>query len=129
MNYNEFLTRVGQNGGPTEHNHADAASKQVLATLGQRLDGREPRDLASQLPAELQSPLLEHVGAAETTDDLDDFLHRVADREGYGCTTEAALAHSRAVLGTIAGFVSTGEIHDLRSQLPTGFKPLFEPTT
>ena len=127
MNYNEFLTQVGQRGGPTNHTHADAATKLVLATLGQRLTGREPRDLASQLPPELQSPLTEHVGAPEIGDDLDQFLHRISDREGYGCDTEQALAHSRAVLSTIASFVSEGEIRDLRSQLPAGYTPMFEP--
>ena len=39
---------------------------------------------------------------------------------------EQALSHARAVLGTIAGFVSEGEIRDLRSQLPAGYAPLFE---
>ena len=50
-----------------------------------------------------------------------------SDREGYGCDTEQALAHSRAVLATIASFVSEGEIQDLRSQLPAGYTPMFEP--
>lgn len=127
MKYDEFLTRVSQRGGPVEHEHADAAAKQVLVALGQRLAGNEPHDLASQLPGELQAPLLRPTSAAEIGDDLDDFLRRVADREGRGCDTEEALTHARAVLGTIGSFVSAGEIRDLRSQLPTGYAPLFEP--
>ena len=126
MDYDEFLARVGDHGGPTDRAHADAASKQILAALGQRLAGNEPHDLASQLPAEVQQPLLRPTGEAEIGDDLDDFLRRVADREGRGCDTEQALAHARAVLGTIAGFVSAGEIEDLRSQLPTGYAAMFE---
>lgn len=127
MNYDEFLARVGQHGGPVERDHADQASKIVLATLGQRLAGREPQNLASQLPQELQHPLLQHDGlAAEIGDDLDDFLRRISDREGRGCSTEQALSHARAVLGTMASFVSTGEIDDLRSQLPAGYAALFE---
>lgn len=39
---------------------------------------------------------------------------------------EEALTHARAVLGTIATFVLTGEIRDLRAQLPTGYAALFE---
>ena len=126
MNYDEFLTRVGQHGGPVEREHADTATKQILAALGQRLAGNEPRDLASQLPKELQNPLVRPTSAAEIGDDLDDFLRRVADREGRGCDTEQALTHARAVLSTIASFVSRGEIQDLRAQLPTGYAPLFE---
>lgn len=129
MKYDEFLKQVGTLGGPTEKAHADEASRLVLATLGQRLAGREPHNLASQLPVELQEPLLRHDGAAETVDDVDDvddFLRRIADHEGRGCSTEDALAHARAVLGTIAGFVTAGEIADVRSQLPTGYATLFE---
>lgn len=70
--------------GRSSGNHADQASKIVLATLGQRLAGREPHNLASQLPQELQHPLTQHTGTAETGDDLDEFLRRVSDREGRG---------------------------------------------
>lgn len=124
--YDEFLASVEQHGGPTDRDHADQASKVVIATIGQRLAGREPQNLASQLPQELQAPLLQHTGAAETTDDLDDFLRRVADREGQGCGPEQALSHAQAVFGTMGTFVSAGEIEDLRSQLPAGYGPLFE---
>lgn len=68
MDYDEFLASVQRHGGPNGREHADQASTVVLATIGQRLGGREPEDLASQLPRELQEPLLQHTGAAETTD-------------------------------------------------------------
>lgn len=74
----------------------------------------------------MQQPLLQHDGEQETADDLDAFLRRVSEHEGRGCDPEQALAHSRAVLTTMAGFVSAGEIADLRSQLPAGFAVLFE---
>lgn len=126
VKYEEFVKAVRERGGINEHEQADQATKIVLATIGQRLAGREPRDLASQLPQELQHPLLQHEGADETGDDLDDFLRRVSDRVGHGCSPEEALTHARAVLGTIARFVSQGEIDDLRAQLPTGYAPLFQ---
>lgn len=126
MQYGAFIAQVTEHGGPTDRTHADAAAKQVLAAIGQRLAGNEPHDLASQLPTELQDPLLRATSSAEIGDDLDDFLRRVADREGHGCSPENALAHARAVLATIASFVSAGEIQDLRAQLPAGYTPLFE---
>lgn len=125
MRYDEFLVRIADNGGPDERAHADEAARTVLADLGKRLAGNEPRDLASQLPPELQDPLLRHNGEAETGDDVDEFLRRVADHEGRGCDPEQARDHTRAVLATIAGFVSEGEINDLRAQLPAGYAPLF----
>jgi uncharacterized protein (DUF2267 family) len=126
MTYEEFLATVRRHGGPGDNAHADQASRIVLASLGKRLAGGEPRDLASQLPQELQDPLLAHTGAAETSDDLDEFLRRVAEKEGYGCSPEQARSHARAVLGTITEFVSQGELEDLRAQLPAGYATLFE---
>lgn len=126
MRYDEFLASVASHGGPADREHADTATRTVLEDLGKRLVGNEPRDLAAQLPREMQEPLLEHNGEQETGDDLDDFLRRVADHEGRGCDPEQALAHTRAVLSTMGTFVSAGELSDLRSQLPAGFAPLFE---
>jgi uncharacterized protein (DUF2267 family) len=127
MNYDEFLTAVAERGGPADRAHSDQATRSVLATLGQRLAGGEPHDLASQLPVELQHTLTEHTGPAETSDDVDDFCRRLADREGRNCTPEQALTHAQAVLGTIASFVSSGEIEDLKAQLPAAYAALFGP--
>lgn len=124
MQYQEFLAQLRQHGGPQDKDQADATVKIVLATLGQRLAGNEPQDLAAQLPAELKQPLLQHNGEAEVIDDVDDFLRRVADREGPGTTPEQAREHARAVFATLAGFVSSGEIDDLRAQLPAGYAAL-----
>jgi uncharacterized protein (DUF2267 family) len=126
MQYGDFIAEFRRRGGPTEFAEADSTVRIVLTILGQRLAGNEPLDLASQLPAELKEPLLQHAGAAEIGDDVDDFARRVADREGPDCDPEQALRHARAVLATIASFVSPGEIKDLRSQLPAGYAPLFE---
>lgn len=126
MQYYEFLAELQRRGGPAERDQADATAKSVLAALGQRLKGNEPRDLADQLPQELQEPLLQHTGEVEIGDDVDDFLRRVADRQGPGADPELALQYSRAVLETIGTFVSAGEIDDLRAQLPAGYAPLFE---
>lgn len=125
MQYDQFLKRLGQVGGPADRGQADAVAKVVLATLGQRLTGNEPTDLASQLPPELKDPLQEHAGQSEQIGDVDDFLRRVADREGPGSNPDVARAHTRAVLATLGEFVSPGEIKDLRSQLPAGYAPLF----
>lgn len=125
MRYDEFLVAVERHGGPSDREHADQATRTVLSDLGKRLAGHEPRDLASQLPTELQDTLLQHDGAQETTDDVDDFLRRVADHEGRGCSPEQALEHAQAVFMTMADFVSEGELDEVRSQLPAGFAPLF----
>lgn len=124
MNYEQFLATYTEKGGPTDRAEADRVARTVLEALGQRLAGGEPSDLAAQLPQELKDALTRHTGQAETVDDLDTFCRRVADREGL--TPKAALTHSRAVLSTVASFVSAGGIRDLREQLPAGYDSLFE---
>lgn len=90
MQYHKFLAQLRQRGRPEDKDQADATAEIVLAALGQRLAGNEPHDLASQLPAELEQPLLQHNGEAEVINDVDDFFRRVADREDPGTTPEQA---------------------------------------
>jgi uncharacterized protein (DUF2267 family) len=125
MKYREFLKAVAERGGPTEPAHADQAAKAVLAALGQRLAGGKPKDLASQLPLELQETLTAHSGEPDIGDDVEDFCRRVVEREGWNCTPGEALTHAQAVFGTIATLVSAGEIEDLKSQLPAGYAAPF----
>lgn len=124
MQYDEVVAAVRKNSDLNDNEHATTAVVGTLELLGQRLAGREPADLASQLPAELQDALSRRTGSAETFD-VDEFLRRLAQYEGRGVTPEQARDHAQAVLGTLSSFVSGGEIDDVRSQLPAGYAPLF----
>lgn len=124
MRHDEFLKTVSEKGGPSDREQADQLVKVVLEDLGKRLKGGEASDLAAQLPEELKAPLTSQ-SETETLDDVDDFLRRVAGQLGEDLGTEDALPQVRAVFSTLADSVSEGEIKDLRSQLPTGFAPLF----
>ncbi|MGH3097508.1 MAG: DUF2267 domain-containing protein [Streptosporangiales bacterium] len=68
----------------------------------------------------------EFVNRARDTADVDDFLRSLADQEGLGCTLEQAHEHARTVLSTLTRMISAGELDNLRSQLPPGYKPLFD---
>ncbi|QYJ03488.1 DUF2267 domain-containing protein [Nocardioides panacisoli] len=126
MRYDEFIKTVTEHGGPTDRTDAQEVTRVVLADLGQRLTGDEAQDLAAQLPEELKGAVTEHVNADPTTDDVDEFLRRVAEHLGSGTDPEQARPQVQAVLGTLASTVSAGEVGDLRSQLPAGFAPLFD---
>lgn len=125
MQYGEFIKRVSERGGPADRDHASQATTVVLEVLGQRLAGAEPSNLAAQLPEELKKPLSSHAGEAESFD-VDEFFRRVANREGWGCSPEQAREHARAVVATMASFVSEGELDDVRSQLPAGYEVLLQ---
>ncbi|TDS86877.1 DUF2267 domain-containing protein [Nesterenkonia aurantiaca] len=124
MRHDEFLKTVTEKGGPSDREQASKLVNVVLEDLGKRLKGGEASNLAAQLPQELKAPLTDHAGT-ETLDDVDEFLRRVAGKLEQGVGTEDALAQVKAVFSTLADSVSEGEIKDLRSQLPTGFAPLF----
>ncbi|HJA61192.1 MAG TPA: DUF2267 domain-containing protein [Candidatus Brevibacterium intestinavium] len=126
MRSDEFLKNVTEVGGPSDAESAAVVTRTVLDNLGKQLKGGEAADLAAQLPAELQEPLQRHGSEAPLTDDVDDFLRRLAEQLGEGIDPDAARAYAGAVLSTVDAAVSEGEIGDLRSQLPAGFAPLFE---
>jgi uncharacterized protein (DUF2267 family) len=124
MKYGEIVNKVNNDLGLDDRGHADSIVVGTLELIGQRLAGHEPTNLAAQLPGELQEPLTRHAGAAETFD-VDEFLRRLADREGHGVDPEQARSHAQCVFATLGSFVSEGELDDVRSQLPAGFAPLF----
>ena len=101
---------------------AEQAITATLETLSKRLTGGEARDLAEQLPEELQPPLKQ---AAENAEDLslEEFYQRVAEREGVDI--ETARLDASAVM-TVLGMAATpGELDDVMAQLPAEFNALF----
>jgi uncharacterized protein (DUF2267 family) len=125
MRYDEFVARVAEYGGPPDRDRAEQATVATLELLGQRLAGREPSNLAAQLPQEMKEPLTRHVGDAESFD-VDEFFRRLAEQEGPGCDPDQAREHARTVIKTLSSFVSAGELGDLQSQLPAGYAVLFQ---
>lgn len=80
MRSDEFLKNVTEVGGPSDAESAAVVTRTVLDNLGKQLKGGEAADLAAQLPAELQEPLQRHGSEAPLTDDVDDFLRRLAEQ-------------------------------------------------
>lgn len=121
MQLDEFLQTVCELGGLRDQEEAMTASTATLSVLGERLKGGEPRNLAAQLPDELQAAL-DVTGPGERFD-VAELERRVAEREG-GLPLERAHRHAAAVLGTLARAVSPGEIDDVLSQLPASWAVL-----
>ena len=57
MKYDEFIAQVQRRADLKTKNEAVQAIRAVLETLGERLAGGEPKDLAAQLPSEIASYL------------------------------------------------------------------------
>lgn len=103
----------------------EKVTRAFLETLALRLGDNEARELAVQLPMELQNTL------APTQPEIkklspDEFLSRFAGAVGLDDTRADQAA--RAVWRVLKDAVSAGEVGDIKSQLPNELNDLFEGT-
>jgi uncharacterized protein (DUF2267 family) len=98
------------------------ASEAVIETLAERIAGGEVDDLAQELPEDLH-PALERgkarTGGKAQRMSLDEFVERIADREGVGY--EQALEQARAVFAALRDTLTDREFSDLLAELPKGY--------
>jgi uncharacterized protein (DUF2267 family) len=100
---------------------AENALTATLETLNERLSGGEARDLAAQLPEEIQPTLRPKAEEAEGFL-LEEFYRRVAEREG--ADIETARIDASAVMRVLREAVTPGELDDVMAQLPEDFNSL-----
>jgi uncharacterized protein (DUF2267 family) len=120
MKYAQFIERVAGQAQVTL-GQAEALTTATLQTLAERISGGEARDLAAQLPKELQGPLDKKREPAEAFD-VNEFIRRVSTRAGTDLDTAGRGA--RSVFQTLNAAVTTGEFEDVLSQLPKQFREL-----
>jgi uncharacterized protein (DUF2267 family) len=118
--YGEFITDVQKEAGLPSEDAAVLAARAVLQTLGERLTGGEARDLAQQLPEPLRAVLLD--GERPDPFGIDEFLHRVARREGVD--EPVAAHHAVAVFTALGRAAGPAEIRDMEAELPREFRLL-----
>lgn len=113
MQYDEFIASASaRSGRPPEA--AEALTRATLRVLAERLTGGEARDLASQLPKELQPDLIPPTQEAQPLEPQD-FVRRVAEQARVD-EAEARQAVA-AVLTTTREAVEPGEWEDVASQM------------
>lgn len=125
MNFDNFvnemqhrLERPGR--GPTVR-----AIRAVLTALGERLHPDEAKDLASNLPMEIDRFLLEADSGQRF--DYQEFVKRISEIDQSDPPDAAYLA--QLVMGVISEAVPEGELRDVRNSLPDDFEDLFEQTS
>ena len=92
MQEQQFVSAVKESLDLPDNRSAERAVKATLTVLGQRLEGGEAKDLASQLPGGL-ADALPNEGAGERFD-VDTFYQRIAEQEGEGVTVAQARQHA-----------------------------------
>lgn len=122
MQYDEFVGRVHNRARMASRGEAVRAIQATFETLAERIAGVEADDLAAQLPPEL-STFLQDVDKTERFS-VDDFFQRVASKENVDVPDAAH--HARAVVAVLQEAVTTGQIEDIRAQLPDSYESLFE---
>jgi uncharacterized protein (DUF2267 family) len=119
MEYREFI-QITQREAALDADRAERAAQATLTTLAERLSRGQARDLLQQLPAEMK-PWIYTQRDAEGFN-VDEFLRRVAEREGVDA--ETAEVHARAVFFALGQAVSDDEIADVADELSQDFEPL-----
>jgi uncharacterized protein (DUF2267 family) len=149
----QFWDRVGERLG-VGRDAARQVTGAVLQTLAERIAAGQVEDLMAQLDPLLHPPLrrgMASAGPGARRMSLEDFLRRVAEREGAGAEREGAGAdagaqargheqdrgspdeevlygqvfeHARAVFATLAEAVSRKEWFDIVVELPQDHRPL-----
>ena len=122
MKAHEFYAAVRDRGNYADVQEAQRVTAIVLGLLGQRLAGGESKDLAAQLPLELQAPLLDADDSAAGIG-VQEFLSLAA--RALGSSDEAARWDVSAVLTTVADAVTGGQLNQVLTQLQPGYAPLF----
>jgi hypothetical protein len=89
---------------------------------GERIQAGEATDLAGALPMEVDYYLTGAVAEHGQRFDWNDFLDRVAEREGQTAPDDRAdvAHHARTVVAVVAEATPDGQVDPLRDQLPDG---------
>ncbi len=122
MKLHDMLDQVSDETGMGRE-QTEKVTRAFLETLALRLDDHEARELAMQLPMELQNTL------APTQTEIkklspDEFLSRFGG--AVGLDDARADQAARAVWQVLKEAVSAGEVGDVKSQLPSELNDLLE---
>jgi uncharacterized protein (DUF2267 family) len=124
MQHDQFIGQVQNRARLSSRGDAELATRATLETLAERLAGNEPFDAAAQLPRGIKEYLQHEYAGGGVPFSLDEFFLRVSQREDVDLPQ--AVYHARVVMEVLSEAVSPGEMDDIRSQLPSEYKPLLQ---
>lgn len=120
MEYEEFCAEITRESGEPDIRKVQRAAQATLQTLAERLPRSEAERLFLELPAETK-PWVRSASDAGAFD-IDEFLGRVARREGVD--VETAFDHARAVFYALGDAIGPEEADHVAATLPRTFGPL-----
>lgn len=120
MEYREFIGEIRRQSGEPDIRKVQRAAQATLQTLAERLPRSEAQHLFLELPDETK-PWVRSASDAGAFD-IDEFLGRVARREGVD--VETAFDHARAVFFALGDAIGPEEVAHVAAALPRTFEPL-----
>jgi uncharacterized protein (DUF2267 family) len=117
MDHDQVIDMVARDAA-LDREAAERATRATLQTLAERVGRYEARHIVPQLPPELGGWFFAEVGHAQGFD-IDEFVRRVAEREGVDPV--AAAQHAHAVLIALGRTLSDEEYEHLLARLPRDF--------
>lgn len=123
MDYDRFLGLVQNRARMADPQEAVAATRATLETLGQRLAGGAPGNLAAQLPREIGQYLVNQEHRQESFS-VDEFFERVNRAEQVDLPD--SVFHAKVVLDVAKEAVGDATVDKVRGQLPDEWRRLFD---
>lgn len=122
MKYDDFVNQAHTILEMPDRARTIRTIRAVLTTLGERLHPDEAKDLASNLPMEIDRFLIEADSGQRFN--YREFVERVSDREKSDGADAAY--HAQQLVELLAESVPEGEIRQVINALPEDFEKLFE---
>ncbi|GBE95367.1 DUF2267 domain-containing protein [Nostoc cycadae] len=123
MEYQEFITHVQSLSQSTSLEEAEVATRATLATIKERIADSDIQDLAAQLPQELSHYLQDQTPANSQTFNLQEFIHRVSQKENIAPTTTAI--HVRAVFAVLQNAMKPETFSRFQAHFTHDYEELF----
>lgn len=122
MDHDQLVGELQNRAQLASRGEAVRAIRCTLTVLGERLQAGEAKDLAGQLPMEIDQFLIQADSGQRFP--YEEFLDRVTDCEGVE-RSEAAY-HAQLVVQLVSETVYASEIQEVLSNLPEEYLDLFE---
>lgn len=126
MDRDDILDATARRAGLDSEQAAERAVIATLTTLGEHVSKGQSQQIAAQLPPEISDATTSRSTDSPEEFAVDEFVHRVATREGDEVSEDEAVGHVRAVMAALADAGVRHELQDAREQLPNEFATLFE---
>jgi uncharacterized protein (DUF2267 family) len=126
MDYDRFLGLVQNRGRMADPQEAVAATRATLETLGRRLAGGAPGNLAAQLPQEIGRYLVNQESRQESFS-VDEFFEKVSRAEGADLPD--SVFHAKVVLDVVREAVGDATVDKVCEQLPDEWRRFFDATS